>query len=163
MSHSEPDNEAALPDIAVTVDAVVFTKRQGEDLVVLIERGNPPFQGRWALPGGFVEIDEDLPVAASRELREETGLDVPASALTQLGAYGAPGRDPRMRVVSVVFWTLHLELLDPVGGSDAAASRLVPVTTALGDGFEFAFDHSEILSDAVKAARDSGLQFGALR
>jgi len=140
------------PRIAVSVDVAVFTERDGRPMVVLIERGNEPHEGSWALPGGFVELDEDLPDAASRELAEETGLVVPPSALTQVGAYGAPGRDPRMRVVSVLHWAFVPGLTDPVGGSDAASSRLVPVEEALSDRFELAFDHPIVLRDAVAAA-----------
>jgi len=121
-------------------------------MVVLIERANEPFRGRLALPGGFVEHDEDLPEAATRELAEETGLRVPPRALRQLGAYGAPGRDPRMRVVSIVYWTVVDDLPDPVAGSDAAASRLVAVDRALEEG-RLAFDHREILHDAREVAR----------
>lgn len=126
-------------------------------MVALVERANPPFQGMWALPGGFVETDEDLGQAATRELAEETGLHVPASSLIQLGAYGTPGRDPRMRVVSVAFWAFITTLPDPVGGSDAAASGFVPVPEALTDDFELAFDHRQILRDAVEAAKKTGL------
>jgi 8-oxo-dGTP diphosphatase len=107
----------------------------------------------WALPGGFVEVDEDLDDAAARELLEETGLDVPAALLTQLGAYGAPGRDPRKRVVTIVFWALLPDVNDPVGGSDAASCRLFTVNEALADGFELAFDHRAILAHALERAR----------
>jgi 8-oxo-dGTP diphosphatase len=141
------------PEIAVTVDIVVFTTREETPMLVLVQRGNEPFLGRWALPGGFVETDEDLPDAASRELAEETGLDVPAAALTQLGAYGTPGRDPRMRVVSIVFWAYRADLDDPIGGSDAASSRLIAVDDALSEDMALAFDHGQILREAVEAAR----------
>ena len=124
MSSPTDGGRFVRPEIAVTVDTVVFTTREEKPMLVLVQRGNEPFLGRWALPGGFVEIDEDLPDAASRELREETGLTVPAAALTQLGAYGTPGRDPRMRVVSIVFWAYRADLDDPIGGSDAASARL---------------------------------------
>lgn len=148
-----PDTgEFRLPPIALSVDAVIFTIRDGKSMVVLVRRGNPPYQGDWALPGGMVEADEDLPEAAARELAEETGLEVPALMLTQLGAYGAPGRDPRMRVVSVVFWARVLDLADPVGGSDAASAGLVSLDQARSEGFELAFDHGRILADAVEAA-----------
>jgi 8-oxo-dGTP diphosphatase len=141
------------PDIAVTVDTVVFTERGGEPLVVLVERGNDPYLGSWALPGGFVETEEDLAEAAARELSEETGLSIPAAALRQLGAYGEPGRDPRMRTVSIVFWARIPDPGDPVGGSDAASSSWVPVEEALRDEFAVAFDHDRILHDAWEAAR----------
>ncbi len=141
------------PEIAVTVDAVVFTERSGEPLVALVERGSEPYRGRWALPGGFVEADEDLAQAACRELSEETGLDVPPASLRQLGAYGAPGRDPRMRTVSIVFWGRIPDPGDPVGGSDAASSSWLPVEEVLAEGFAVAFDHHQILHDAWEAAR----------
>lgn len=139
------------PTIAVTADTAVFTVRAGTPQVVLVERANEPYRGMLALPGGFVEVDEDLPEAAVRELAEETGLRVPAESLTQLGAYGAPGRDPRMRVITVVYWVEVDELPDPVPGSDAAASRLVAVSDALRA--DLAFDHREILGDAWEQAR----------
>jgi len=141
------------PEIAVTVDAVVFAERNGREMVALVERGNDPFRGAWALPGGFVEADEDLADAAARELAEETGLEVPAATLRQLGAYGAPGRDPRMRTVSVVYWARMQDPGEPVGGSDAAASSWIPVGDALREDFSLAFDHRQILTDAVETAR----------
>lgn len=85
----------------VTVDAVVFADGSGEKHVALVRRKNEPYKGSWALPGGFVEMDESLDKAVMRELQEETGLrNVP---LTQLHCFGDPGRDPRGRTISVVF------------------------------------------------------------
>lgn len=133
--------------IAVTVDVALFTTRRDRVLVALVERGSDPYRGRLALPGGFVDGEEDLADAAARELHEETGLAVSADALIQLGAYGAIGRDPRGRTVSVVYWALVPDLPDPIGGSDATNSRLVPVDAALST--PLAFDHSLILADAV--------------
>ncbi|MGH3649909.1 MAG: NUDIX domain-containing protein [Acidimicrobiia bacterium] len=133
--------------IAVTVDVAVFTIREGRAMLALVERGNDPYRGMLALPGGFVDETEELDAAAARELGEETGLVVPVDSLIQLGAYGAPGRDPRGRTVSIVYWALVADLADPVGGSDAADSRLVPVDEALT--IPLAFDHSVILTDAV--------------
>lgn len=141
------------PPFAVTADAIVFTIAQGELHVVLVERGHGPYKGSWALPGGFVEPDEDLADAAARELAEETGIRIPAQAMTQLGAYGAPDRDPRMRVVSVAFWTIQPGLTDLAGGSDAAAAQLVPVDQILSEPEALAFDHQQILSDAVEGAK----------
>ncbi len=138
--------------MAVTVDVAVFTMRDNRAMVALIQRASPPHQGAWALPGGFVELDEDLSDAASRELAEETGLEIPPTDLTQIGAYGAPDRDPRMRVVTVLFWALVADLADPIGSSDAAISRLIPIDAATAPGFELAFDHSVVLRDAVEAA-----------
>lgn len=141
------------PEIAVTVDAVIFTERGDKTMVALIERGHDPFRGSWALPGGFVDVDEDLAEAAARELAEETGLTLAPSSLLQLGAYGSPGRDPRMRTVSVVYWASVADPGDPVGGSDAAASRWIPVEDALGEPFDLAFDHDVVLRDAWEATR----------
>lgn len=141
---------SAFPHFAVTADTVVFTHRGGEPMVVLVQRAKEPFQGRWALPGGFVDIDEDLETAAVRELAEETGLSV--TGLCQLGAYGTPGRDPRMRVVTVVYWTEVDSLADPVGADDAHDARLWPVEKLLADPSFLAFDHHRILTDAVQVA-----------
>lgn len=138
--------------MAVTVDVAAFTEREGRTMVTLIRRANEPFQGAWALPGGFVELDEDLPEAASRELAEETGIEIPPSGLTQVGAYGHPDRDPRMRVVDVLFWVFSADLPDPVAASDAAVSRLIPIEAATAPGFALAFDHPVVLRDAIEAA-----------
>lgn len=150
MNESAAYDPSAFPRFAVTADTVVFTSQDSRSMVVLVQRGNDPFAGRWALPGGFVDIDEDLEPAAVRELAEETGLEV--TNLSQLGAYGTPGRDPRMRVVTVVYWTVEDEVEDLVGGSDAAAARLWPIDDVLADPEFLAFDHHRILRDAVRAA-----------
>jgi 8-oxo-dGTP diphosphatase len=141
------------PPFAVTADVVVFT----DDLrqVVLVERGNEPFKGTWALPGGFVDIDEDLADAAARELAEETGLQLSVGQLHQLAAYGTPGRDPRMRVVSVAFWASVTDLPEPRGGSDAAAAFLQPVESVIADPARLAFDHHRIVGDALRAAKST--------
>jgi 8-oxo-dGTP diphosphatase len=132
------------PHPAVTVDLVIFTLRDEELQVLLIERGLKPFQGEWALPGGFVRIEENLTGAAHRELREETGLT--QAYLEQVGAFGRPDRDPRERVISVAFFAiLSSDKLALQAGSDARAvswhsCNKIP---------ELAFDHAEI----VQAAR----------
>lgn len=136
------------PRPALTVDVVVWWRSQ----VLLIKRGKPPFEGRWAFPGGHVEENEDLAEAAARELREETGLDVPADHLIQLGAYGRPGRDPRGHYVDVAY-LLHLSELGErpavKGGDDAAEAKWFDYNDA---GWEdLAFDHAEILQDAFAA------------
>lgn len=123
--------------------------------MALVERGGDPHKGKWALPGGFVDPDEDLAAAAVRELAEETGLTVPADRLEQLGAYGDPDRDPRMRVVTVVYRAIAASLPDPRGGSDASEAQLVGLTRALSDPEQLAFDHHVILSDALgRLSRD---------
>jgi 8-oxo-dGTP diphosphatase len=139
------------PQISVTVDVVL----EAEGMILLVRRRNDPFAGRWALPGGFVEPDEDLPAAALRELEEETGVAPAGVDLTQLGAYGRPGRDPRGRTVSVVFLGRSAQLPNPVAADDAADARLFPMG-ALPAADEMAFDHHEILGDALAALKGAG-------
>ncbi|MGW7449026.1 NUDIX hydrolase [Kitasatospora sp. NPDC054795] len=127
----------AYAPIAVTVDVVALTLRHGGLHVLLVERGAPPHQGCWALPGGFLRAgEEDLDEAAARELAEETGLLSASAAgatscrlhLEQLGTYGAPERDPRMHVVSVAYLAFAPDLPDPRAGTDAAAAAWHPVS-----------------------------------
>jgi len=141
---------AGFPPVAVTVDIAILTVRDGELCLLLVRRGVHPFLGSWALPGGFVRADEDLDAAARRELREETGVDTRAH-LEQVGSYGAPDRDPRMRVVSIAYLALVADLPDPVAATDATEARFWPVADA--DGVPLAFDHRRILDDAVERAR----------
>lgn len=142
---------AAYPPFAVTVDLVVLTVRDDALQVLLVTRGEEPYLDRRALPGGFVRPDEDLPRAASRELTEETGVRRIPAHLEQLGTYGAPDRDPRMRVVSVAYLVMAPRLPDPKPGGDAAAAEWVPVAEALAG--DLAFDHGTILRDGVERAR----------
>lgn len=139
----------AFEPFAVTVDLAVFTVRGGALHVLLIRRGQEPYAGAWALPGGFVQPRESAETAARRELAEETGLSeavVAALHLEQLRTYSEPDRDPRMRVVSVAFTALVPDLPEPAveGGGDAAHARWVQVGEASG----LAFDHAVILADA---------------
>ncbi|MFE6908751.1 NUDIX hydrolase [Streptomyces erythrochromogenes] len=139
----------AFEPFAVTVDLAVFTVRGGALHVLLIRRGQEPYAGSWALPGGFVLPRESAETAARRELAEETGLPeqvVAALHLEQLRTYSEPDRDPRMRVVSVAFTALVPDLPEPAaeGGGDAAQARWLP----LGQAPDLAFDHAEILADA---------------
>ncbi|MDH4177843.1 MAG: NUDIX hydrolase [Thermoleophilia bacterium] len=143
---------SASSSFAVTVDVVVLTMSQGRLHVLLVRRGVPPFEGMWAIPGGFKRPDETLDEAAHRELLEETGVDG-ASLLRQFGAYGDPGRDPRMNVVTVAYLAVLRAVRSLAAGTDAAEAALVPVARALGGKVELAFDHARILRDAVAQVR----------
>lgn len=142
------------PPFAVTADLAVLTTQDGSLQIVLVQRGSDPYKGRWALPGGFVDIDEDLEPAAIRELHEETGLTV--NEVAQLGAYGDPDRDPRMRVVTVVFWTHIDDVPPPAGDDDAADARLWDIEEILADPDLVAFDHHQIIGDVVATYRGTG-------
>jgi 8-oxo-dGTP diphosphatase len=139
------------PRIDVTVDVVALAEVGGILHALVVRRGNPPFQGQWALPGGYLEVDEDLAFSAARELREETGIDLAPEGLRQLGAYGEPDRDPRNRTVSVAFLAELDSEADARGGSDADDAQWRPVTGLLDD--DLAFDHTTILRDGVAASR----------
>lgn len=119
----------------------------------MVKRRNEPFKGRWALPGGFVEPDEDLEPAARRELREETGVSVPRVRLTQLRTYGAPGRDPRGRTISVVFVGVAKSAPPPTAADDAADAAWVDVKRLLRSKPGMAFDHTLIIRDALRETR----------
>ena len=144
----------AYPPAAVTVDLVVLTIRQDRLMVLVIRRGEAPFKGRLALPGGFVRPDEGLSQAAAREMAEETGLAASQVHLEQLASYGAPGRDPRMRVVTIAYLALAPGLPGPRAGTDAAEASWAPAGDLLaGQAPGLAFDHHQILSDGVERAR----------
>ncbi len=153
---------AAFDPVAVTVNVVALTIRDGALGVLLVQRGVPPYQEQWALPGGFVPVAEDLQEAAIRELAEETGPRLGRIHLEQLASYGTPGRDPRMRVISVAYLAFAPELPAPQAGSDALAAAWVPVASlglAEGGGQrpgttrKLAFDHALILADGLERAR----------
>ena len=148
------------PAFAVTVDVVILTMAHGELHVLLVSRGETPFEGMWAIPGGFKRPEETLDEAALRELREETGFNG-TTLLTQFGAYGDPGRDPRMNVVTVGYLAVVRDVGPIVGGSDAAAAALVKVSDVLGGRVELAFDHLRIVQDAVERVRVE-LELGGL-
>lgn len=133
----------AYPRPAVTVDIIVFKLAGNEMEILLIERKNPPFKNQWALPGGFIDMDEDIETAAYRELKEETSIqDI---RLSQMYTFGKPGRDPRGRTISVVYWG-QLENTDQKieAGDDAKNFRWFSVQKLP----KLAFDHREIIEYA---------------
>jgi 8-oxo-dGTP diphosphatase len=123
---------------ALAVDALIVDPARG---VVLIRRANPPFQGSWALPGGFVEVGETCEAACVREAREETGLDVEPVQL--VGVYSTPDRDPRGHTVSPVY-LCRVAGGKAEAGDDASEARWFSDLT----GVELAFDHARVLADA---------------
>ena len=131
------------PHPAVTVDIAIFTLRDEELKLLLIRRGAKPYKGKWALPGGFIHMDESLEVAARRELEEETGVS--GVFLEQLYTYGAPKRDPRERVITVAYYALiPSDRIEIRAASDAEAVGWF----AIDEIPNLAFDHEEILSTA---------------
>ena len=153
------------PRFAVTVDLTVFTVRDEALQIVLVRRSGEPYKGMWALPGGFVraEGDANLDRAAQRELREETGLGIHTLAsgppdelhLEQLRAYWRRGRDPRpgLEVATVAFLAIGPDLPDPRPGGDALEAAWTPVQDVLLERVAVAFDHREIVRDAVLEVR----------
>jgi 8-oxo-dGTP diphosphatase len=140
------------PAFAVTVDVVILTMLEGSIHVLLVCRGESPFEGMWAIPGGFKRPTETLDGAAKRELAEETGVDA-ASLLTQFGAYGDPERDPRMNVVTVAYLAVVRDVGSVVAGTDAADAGLIPVANVLNGKLDLAFDHQRIVRDAIERVR----------
>ncbi len=133
------------PRPAVTVDCMIFLPQQDSWHLLLIQRDKPPFEGSWALPGGFVEIEEPLPTAAQRELEEETGLSqIPVH---QFYTFGQPGRDPRGRNISVVYYAF-LNTIPPQAkaGSDARKAAWFDIHHPPA----LAFDHQQILDLAIE-------------
>ncbi|MFY1699905.1 MULTISPECIES: NUDIX hydrolase [unclassified Solwaraspora] len=143
-----------IPLVAVTVDLAIFTVLEERFVVLLVERGVQPDVGLLALPGGFLSTtEEDLTLAASRELAEETGLDPATVHLEQLATYGSPNRDPRQRVVTVCYLALVPSPQSPAAGGDARKAGWYPVDEVLATADTLAFDHGTILADAVERAR----------
>ena len=126
------------PRPAVTVDAILVSRQNS---VLLIERGREPFKGRWALPGGFIDMDEELETACKRELEEETGIRV--GELKQFRAYGGVNRDPRHRTISILFYAFTDDELLAYAGDDAAKAHWFPLNQLP----ELAFDHRQILEE----------------
>ncbi len=149
-SSGEAEPEQTYRNPALTVDGVVLNHQvhglMGSTYsVLLVERGRPPFQGKYALPGGFVEYGEDIADAIHREIEEETGLS--GLPFRQFRTFGKPGRDPRGHTVSVVYVAVVLgEQPEVVGGDDAASARWFPVNQLP----ELAFDHAHILGKVLE-------------
>jgi 8-oxo-dGTP diphosphatase len=146
----------------LAADLVIFTASWNKDevqpRVLLIRRRNKPFQGAWALPGGFVDMDEDLPTAARRELREETSIaNLDDVCVQQVGAFGHPLRDPRSRVVSAVYmaWVPWRDLPAPQAADDAMEAKLFPIVDGIvvdekNDPCDLAFDHALVFQKVWK-------------
>lgn len=132
------------PRPAVTADCVVITKEE-QPKVLLIQRGADPYKGYWAFPGGFMNMDETTEQCAIRELEEETGLRV--SNVHQIGAYSKVDRDPRGRTITVAYLAIIDEPVQVTGQDDAAKAEWFPLSALP----ELAFDHAEIMQDAVRA------------
>ena len=130
------------PRPAVTTDCVVFTKEK-EPKVLLIQRGNEPYKGCWAFPGGFMNMEETAEECAVRELKEETGLTV--NQIQQIGAYSKVDRDPRGRTVSIAYLAI-VDAPTAVSGMDDAAKATWFPLASLPD---LAFDHQDIMADAI--------------
>ncbi|MFD0308927.1 NUDIX domain-containing protein [Streptomyces sp. NPDC127119] len=148
--------------VLLTVDLVILTLREGRLCVLLVERGEDPYQGMLALPGGFLNhAGEEILDAAHRELREETALTAGWVHLEQLATYGTAGRDPRGRVVSVAHLAIAPGLPEPVAGTDATDAAWVPAEAVLSGEVDLAFDHRQIVTDGIECAR-AKLEFSAL-
>ena len=142
------------PRPAVTVDLAVFAIDGGILKVLMIRRKRDPFAGHWALPGGFLEMDETIEAGARRELKEETGLEVD-NPVHFVGVYGDPGRDPRGRTISLAY-RAHLPGPPAVatGRDDAAAAAWFRPCDLIQAG-GLAFDHARILADALPRPPDA--------
>jgi 8-oxo-dGTP diphosphatase len=127
------------PRPALTTDALIVSRKENQFYILLIERKFDPFKGLFALPGGFVNMDEELDTACARELFEETGIS--AAELKQFHTYGTIERDPRGRTVSVVFWSILDKLIEPVAGDDAEKAKWIPLNNLP----PMAFDHLKII------------------
>jgi 8-oxo-dGTP diphosphatase len=132
------------PRPAVTADCIVITK-EAEPEVLLIQRGFDPYKGCWAFPGGFMNMDETTEQCAIRELEEETGLKV--TNIHQIGAYSKVDRDPRGRTITVAYLAIIDKPIAVTGQDDAAKAEWFPLSALP----ELAFDHADIMQDAVKA------------
>ena len=130
------------PRPAVTGDCIVITKEENAK-VLLIQRGDEPYKGTWAFPGGFMNMDESTEQCAIRELEEETGLKV--TDVYQIGAYSKVDRDPRGRTITVAYLAIIEKPISVIGQDDAAKAEWWPINSLP----HLAFDHDEIVSDAI--------------
>jgi len=137
------------PRPAVTVDVLVLAHQTRQ--ILLIQRGNEPFKGLWALPGGFVDMDEDLPTAALRELAEETGIK--GIQIKQFNTYGGVDRDPRHRTISIVYTSVINKPVAAKGMDDAADARWFSVDELP----QLAFDHQLIIDEAIALFQKDGI------
>ena len=135
------------PHPAVTTDCVIFGFDGSELQVLLIERGIEPFKGKWAFPGGFLNMDETAGEGAMRELKEETGLE--NAYIEQFNTYSDPWRDPRERVITIAHYAL-VRIQEVKGGDDAAKAQWFPIDEVP----QLAFDHDKILRDAMRKLRE---------
>lgn len=156
-----PESHPAPACFPVTVDVVALTVLDDVLNVLLVTRLIDPFRGRLALPGGFVLPGEDLVTAAGRELAEETGVGQVPGHLEQLGSYGPRGRDPRGEVLTVAHLLLAPNFPVLSAGSDAEDAAWYPVSQVLDGEVGLAFDHGQILADALERAR-SKLEYSPL-
>ena len=131
------------PRPAVTADMIVLTD-ESEPKILLIQRGDEPFKGCWAFPGGFMNMDETTEQCARRELKEETSLEI--GEVQQVGAYSTVDRDPRGRTITVAYITNIPQELPVVGLDDAAEAKWWPINALP----PLAFDHAQILRDALR-------------
>ena len=131
------------PRPAVTADSVVFCNGSDGLSVLLIERANEPFKGCWAFPGGFMDMEENAEDCAKRELKEETGLEIPN--MSQLGAFTDVNRDPRGRTVSIAYYAV-IEKSEVKGADDAIQAKWFPIDSIP----PLAFDHDKILRMALE-------------
>ncbi len=132
------------PRAALTVDAIVVARNFSKDMILLILRKFEPFQGKWALPGGFINMEETLLEACQRELYEETGLK--GIVLNQFYTFDAIGRDPRHRTISTVFYGRLQETFPAIGSDDAEKADWFPIISLP----VMAFDHADIIRKFVK-------------
>lgn len=144
---------SAVPPVLVTTDVVLFTFDDQQLKILLVRRANPPFEGLWAFPGGFLDVDEELEACAARELKEETGIT--GARLKQYGAVGTLGRDPRGRSVSVVYFgAISSEIAKPQPADDADEAEFHAVKRRP----RLAFDHEQIIKSLIAQLRDEIVQ-----